>query len=184
MNSEGCCRPHTLARVLAGTQAAITLTSSGVLLLLSGCGDVVTSHYETYDQAAGEGLFDRGWLPEGIPISSHDIRASNNLDRNTSEGEFSFAPETMESFVRLLVPFSHEDAADADFPVVARREAEGYVSYTLTSGSRVWAFFLDRSDGHAYYRLGPSRKHGEPTAAPARSAKAHPPPPRRGASQK
>jgi hypothetical protein len=136
---------------------------------------VVTSHDETYDQAARAGLFDRGWLPDGSPVSSHDIRASNNLDRNTSEGEFSFAPETMASFVRLLVPFSREDAADADPPeVVARREAEGYVAYTLTNGSRVWVFFLNGADGHAYYRLWPTRKHGEPTAAPAGSAKAPP----------
>jgi hypothetical protein len=175
LNCDGRGRAHPLAKVLTGRKAAITLTSSGVLLLLSGCGDVVTTHYETYDQAAREGLFDRGWLPEVIPISSRDIRASNNLDRNTSEGEFSFAPETMASFMRLLVPFSHEDAADADLPeVVARREAEGYVSYTLTSGSRVWLFFLNGADGHAYYRLWPSRKHGEPTAAPAGSAKAPP----------
>lgn len=176
MNCDGCCRAHPLAKVLlAGRKAAITLTSSGLLLVLSACGDVVTTHYETYDQAAREGLFDRGWLPAGIPISSHDIRASNNLDRNTSEGEFSFAPETMASFVRLLVPFSQRDAADADLTeVVARREAEGYVSYTLTSGSRVWIFFLNGAGGHAHYRLRPTRKHGEPTPAPAGSAEAPP----------
>jgi len=78
LNCDGRCRAHPLAKALARRKAAITLTSSGVLLVLSGCGDVVTSHYQTYDQAAREGLFDRGWLPEGIPISSHDIRASNN----------------------------------------------------------------------------------------------------------
>jgi hypothetical protein len=155
-------------------KAALALPSL-VVVLLSGCSDVVTSHYATYDQAAREGLFARGWLPDNIPSSSHDIRTSNNLDRNTSEGEFSFAPETMASFVRLLVPFSQKDAVDADLPeMAARREAEGYVSYTLTRGSRVWVFFLKAADRHAYYRLWPTRKLGEPTVAPAGSAEAPP----------
>jgi hypothetical protein len=46
------------------------------VLLVSGCGDVVTSRYETYDRAAEEGWFARGWLPGGIPASSFAIKTS------------------------------------------------------------------------------------------------------------
>ena len=105
----------------------------------------------------------------------HGSQADRHEETADSEGELSFAPETMASFVRLLALFSQRDAADPDFPdVVARREAEGYVSYTRTSGSRVWVFFLNAADGHAYYRLWPTRKHGEPATAPAGSAEAPP----------
>jgi len=74
LNCDGCCRPHTLARVLAGTKAAIRLTSSGALLLLTGHGDVLTSHSEAHEQAAREGLFDSSRLSEGA--TRHDRAAA------------------------------------------------------------------------------------------------------------
>lgn len=86
---------HPPATALAGVKAAVT-SLSFAMLLLSGCSDVATSHYETYDQAAREGLFDRGWLPDSIPSSSHDIRVSNNLDCWIGErGPFSRSGATL-----------------------------------------------------------------------------------------
>ncbi|WP_156087902.1 hypothetical protein [Lysobacter sp. Root667] len=63
---------------------AITILSPGCYPL-----DTVTSTYGTLPEAHADRLFVRGWLLDILPPSSH--RTSNNLARNTSTGEFSFA---------------------------------------------------------------------------------------------
>jgi hypothetical protein len=62
-------------------------------LVLAACdSDVVSSHYATLAQARANQLFDKGWLPDVLPPSTYDIRTSNDVERNTSVGEFRFAP--------------------------------------------------------------------------------------------
>jgi hypothetical protein len=86
-----------------------------VMALVVGCSDVVTSHYGTYNEAANDQLFGRGWLPEFIPLSSFNITTSNNLDLNQSEGEFSFLLPETDSFVSRLVPYYGRGTPFSDF---------------------------------------------------------------------
>ena len=126
------------------------------LLLLGGCSDVVTSHYETYDDAAKDQLFGRGWLPEFIPSSSFNITTRNNLDINTSEGEFSFPPIATEPFVSRLRPYSGRKSPYVKFEKeLIKRKAQGYTLYELTRDNYVWVFSLNREKGHVYYVLWP-----------------------------
>jgi hypothetical protein len=127
------------------------------MLALVGCGnDVVTTKYQTYDEAASDQLFGRGWLPEFIPSSSFNITTSNNLDLNTSKGEFSFSPTEMESFVSKLAPYSGRVSRHAEFQeTVKERQVDGYTPYEFTRDNDVWVFFLNREKGHAYYSLWP-----------------------------
>ena len=67
----------------AKTLFCIAILSS----LTVGC-DVVTSNYETMQDARNDRLFERGWLPDILPDSTTSIRTSNDLDINTSVGEF------------------------------------------------------------------------------------------------
>ena len=125
-----------------------------VVLLVAGGSDVVTSHYATYSEAANDHLFGRGWLPEFIPSSSFNITTSNNLDRNQSEGEFSFPVAETDSFVSRLVPYSGRSAPFSDFEkLVNRRKAQGYTLYEFAGRESVWVFFLNREKGHIYYRM-------------------------------
>ncbi len=125
-----------------------------VMALVVGCSDVVTSHYGTYNEAANDQLFGRGWLPEFIPLSSFNITTSNNLDLNQSEGEFSFLLPETDSFVSRLVPYYGRGTPFSDFEkLVERRKAEGYALYEFSRKGCVWVFFMNRGKGHTYYRM-------------------------------
>ena len=102
-------------------------------LLLFGC-DVVISRYATLDDARRDRLFERGWLPDVLPPSTHDIRVSNNVDVNSSEGEFSFDP--------------------AEFPVFAARlQIIGNETFQFSSGQDSWKFSCDSRRGYCRYSL-------------------------------
>ena len=128
-------------------------------LFLVGCSDVVTRDYKTYNDAVSDELFGRGWLPELIPSSSFNIKTSNNLDVNTSEGEFSFPPGDTQAFVSKLHPYSGRKSPYVEYDkVVKRRIAQGYTPYEYTKDSSIWVFFLNADKGHAYYDLWMERK--------------------------
>jgi hypothetical protein len=136
----------------------------GLSLLLSiflgGCSDTVTNHYQTYDDAVKDQLFDRGWLPKFIPSSSFNITTSNNLDLNTSEGAFYFPVGAAEAFTAKLLPYSGREFPNVDNEkVVNKRKAEGYTPYEFTEDGYVWVFFLNRA-GHVYYSLWPVKSGG------------------------
>jgi hypothetical protein len=69
---------------------------------LTGCGDSVPLEYSTRADADAESVFARGWLPEIIPASSQAISMRNELDLNTSKGEFTFDPSDHDEFVKHL----------------------------------------------------------------------------------
>jgi hypothetical protein len=132
------------------------LRLSLVFMFLAGCSDVVTSHYKTYEEAAKDQLFGRGWLPDFIPSSSTNITTSNNLDLNRSEGEFSFPPAATESFISRLRPYSGQASPSSDFEkVVNKRKTQGYTLYEFKENQYIWVFFLNREKGHAYYSMWP-----------------------------
>jgi len=102
-------------------------------LLLFGC-NVVTSRYATLDNARQDRLFERGWLPDILPPSTRDIRVSNNVDVNTSEGEFSFNP--------------------AEFPAFAAQlQIVGNETFRFLSGQHSWKFSCDTRRGFCRYSL-------------------------------
>lgn len=68
--------------------------------------DTVEHHYPTIADAHSDRLFDKGWLPPIIPASSYNITTHNNLDLNTSVGDFSFQKEDLPLFLSHLTPAS------------------------------------------------------------------------------
>jgi len=134
-------------------------------LFLVGCSDVVTRHYKTYNDAASDELFGRGWLPEFIPFSSFNIKTSNNLDLSTSEGEFSFRPVDTQAFVSKLHPCYGRKSRCIEYDkVVKRRIAQGYTPYEYTKDSSIWVFFLNADKGHTHYDLWHERKGSQQEA--------------------
>lgn len=82
-------------------------------------------------------LFERGWLPDIIPISSVNITTKNNLDLNTSEGEFFFSPDETSDFTSKIQLINELD--------------QNYKIYSYTNHKSVWTFHLKENNGYCKY---------------------------------
>ncbi|TXZ75561.1 hypothetical protein FXE51_09720 [Vibrio mimicus] len=105
-----------------------------LLTLLVGCSDTVKNHYADYQQAQADHLFEKGWLPPILPISTTQIELENDLDSNRSQGSFVIAEQDLEQFVE------HLEATEATN------------QYRFQSGHSVWVFMLD-TQGKVRYQL-------------------------------
>jgi hypothetical protein len=136
----------------------MTVTRIGFLvisaLLVCGCGDTVTSRYETRADAEADRLFQRGWLPSIIPQSSYDITTKNDLDINVSEGEFSFSPNHAKEFTDHLWRMDASEVSGADSVLFLER---GYWPHAYRDEDSRWTFFVNSEKGHCEYRMGLSR---------------------------
>ena len=106
-----------------------------VLVLLSGCSDVVSSEYSTYEKAKEARLFDRGWLPDILPESTLSIKVSNDLDSNTSEGSFIINESALYEFIGKLQPTESTNQfqfVDGENVWVFKVGDDSLVSYTLS----------------------------------------------------
>jgi len=140
-------------RVTLGSEHTRTLILTFLLcLFLVGCSDIVTRDYKTYNDAVSDELFGRGWLPELIPPSSFNIKTANDLDVNTSKGEFSFPPGDTQAFIAKLQPYSGRKSPYIEYDKrVKKRISQGYTPYEYTGDVSTWVFFLNADKGHAYY---------------------------------
>jgi len=123
-----------------------------VALVLAAC-DEVSSSYDTLDAAREGGVFERGWLPDLLPKSAHSIHVSNDVNLNTSQGEFEFSPvdfEVLESSLRGSVP---DTAPFSDWQsFVSKRREEGNVALAYSKHGTVWVFVCNVPAGRCLYR--------------------------------
>lgn len=105
-----------------------------LLLVLAGCSDIVQSHYDNYQQAQADQLFERGWLPDVLPVSTTQIEVANDLDNNSSQGSFVIAEKEMAQFLSQL------------------QRLETANQYRFESDNSVWIFTLGEQ-GHVSYQL-------------------------------
>ncbi|WP_045593193.1 hypothetical protein [Vibrio vulnificus] len=96
-------------------------------LVLTGCSDIVQSHYDNYQQAQADQLFERGWLPDVLPVSTTQIEVANDLDNNTSQGSFLIAEKEMGQFLSQLQPLETAN------------------QYRFESDNSVWIFTLNEA---------------------------------------
>lgn len=94
------------------------------------------SSYETLRAAKQDQLFERGWLPDILPLSTERIVTRNNLDLNTSSGEFYFKPEHWGDFQKYLTPDSKNPA-----------------TWHFREHANVWTFNCDLTEGYCRYVL-------------------------------
>ena len=109
------------------------------LLLFVSCSDVVVNHYDNYQNAKEAGLFLKGWLPNFIPTSSNNIVTNNNLDINTSDGEFYF---DMKEFSKFTTFLKNE-----------KKIQNGFVVYSYTKNLSSWKFLINTKSGFVKYSL-------------------------------
>ncbi|EKO5188901.1 hypothetical protein QVK63_000016 [Vibrio vulnificus] len=111
-----------------------------LLLVLTGCSDIVQSHYDNYQQAKADQLFERGWLPDVLPVSTTQIEVANDLDNNTSQGSFVIAEKEMAQFLSQLQPLetANQYRFESDNSVwIFTLGEQGHVSYLLTSNDDI-----------------------------------------------
>jgi len=119
-------------------------------------GDTVVRQYETLQDARDDRLFDRGWLPDILPASSSKIRTENNLDLNTSEGEFHFSAADFPKFasqMNLEVPTTRPYGVSDDG--VDRMRSEGFEVSAYSKANSTWIFFCKGSEGYCRYKMRP-----------------------------
>ncbi|EHH2473738.1 hypothetical protein J7X08_004663 [Vibrio vulnificus] len=103
-------------------------------LVLTGCSDIVQSHYDNYQQAQADQLFERGWLPDVLPVSTTQIEVANDLDNNTSQGSFVIVEKEVGQFLSQLQPLETAN------------------QYRFESDNSVWIFTLNEA-GKVSYQL-------------------------------
>ena len=64
--------------------------------------DLQSSIYSSYHEAQADGIFDRGWIPHFIPVSSHHILEVHNVDTNEICAQFTIDPLAEGSFMTEL----------------------------------------------------------------------------------
>jgi hypothetical protein len=111
-----------------------------------------TSRYATLDAARADRLFERGWLPDILPPSTRDIRTRNNLDSNTSEGDFTIAPAEYVLFGSEL----HEIPSAVSQKQSIERSAE-VDSRSFVDDGATWIFSCDRKSGRCTYKMWTTR---------------------------
>jgi hypothetical protein len=109
-------------------------------ILLSGCGEVVTGNYATYQDAVSDDLFRRGWLPDILPQTTINIRTTNNLDINTSSGSFEMPKSDISMFKSRLskmpdgkYAYSYGEISKDPTWVFAIGDDKGNVTYVFSS---------------------------------------------------
>jgi hypothetical protein len=122
----------------------------GFILILPG-EDVVRSRYATLATARSDRLFERGWLPDILPVSAHDILVVNNLDFNSSAGEFYFAAADDPGFAARLLP---EDAGGPELQgVMSKFRKRGLRTGVFKESGVTWVFACRPQQGYCEYLL-------------------------------
>lgn len=66
--------------------------------------DVVTESYATLEEAKNAGAIERGWVPDGLPPGTTELREAHDLDSNRHWGLFLFPQSESDALRRLLQP--------------------------------------------------------------------------------
>jgi hypothetical protein len=142
------------------------------LAQLAGCGnlDVVTASYATLAEAERAGAVSGGWLPDGLPPGTHDIREAHGTGSKRRWALFSFRPGEADTLKKLLEPTEIPlDGQVCDvpariewWPIVLRGEldgerirATGLEAYRSADGSLLFA--VNWNQRRAYYWTPASR---------------------------
>jgi len=143
----------TVARWIVGALMLVALAYFA--LLRFGPSDVVESRYDSLQAA----LADHAWLPIRMPASAYGIRTANNLDMNTSEGEFSYRPQDDPSFASRLADFdATKHLSVAGYADEAKTmQSNGYRVGVIEETPSTWVFYCMQSKGFCKFRMGYER---------------------------
>jgi hypothetical protein len=141
------------------------LWRAGLLLIGAvawACADTYVGVYATLDEARQAGAIARGWVPQGLPSSTTDIREGHDVDTNARWGTFTF-PISETARVRALMgeelstaPYCHPPGRFEWWPLalrepidVPRLHAAGVRLYRARDGDLTYA--INWPTGRAFY---------------------------------
>ena len=124
-----------------------------MLLVAVACYDdlVVTERFDSLEEARSANLFQRGWLPDILPPSAHDLRLTNDLDRNVSSGRFEFSPEDFEVLRAHLENFTFAEGR-SHAEIKAHIDA-GHPALKYVADASTWVFLCVPEQGECQYHL-------------------------------
>ena len=152
-------------------RCVLALCAAAGLATSAACrnADVVTGAYATLAEARAEGAIERGWVPEGLPPGSHDVREAHDLDTSRRWGLFSFPTDQRDALAALLEAQEFSVAGQTCdppariewWPVLLRGRldadklrATGLQTYRARAGNLLFA--VNWSQGRAYYWTPPT----------------------------
>ena len=146
--------------------AVLACAAFGIAVTVAACAGINSQTYSfaTLDEARRAGAISRGWIPEGLPPGSHDIRVAQVPDTSQHWGIINF-PAAEEGVLRALLQPGEVSLTGEHcdmpgriewWPVVLRGELDGErLAATGIRGYRAKAgqllFAVNWSQGRAYY---------------------------------
>ena len=133
------------------------LASVFVVLLLAACAGIQsqTNSFATLSEARQAGAIANGWIPEGLPPGSHDIREGHVPGTSQRWGLFEF-PNTEASMLRALIEPQEIPARIEWWPVMLRGPLDG--PRLAATGTHVYRaktgglmFAVNWNQARAYY---------------------------------
>ncbi len=137
--------------LVSATLAALIV--GGLFLLSLAFSDIASDTYPTLQEARNKKLFERGWLPDILPPSSHNIETNNNLDLNTSWGKFSFSPNEYSLFESRTGSYSPEFDEVMKTEEATKIKTKGFAIRTFKEGHTLWVFQCKPQGGVCEYSL-------------------------------
>jgi hypothetical protein len=120
--------------------------------------DAVTTRYATLQEARADHLFERGWLPDLLPPSTHDLRVITHVELNNATGEFRFEPAEFEAFSKALVPYAKLKSPFTGFAdSVDAHLHRGHPALQYVAEGNTWVFLCKPADGACSYAMWLSR---------------------------
>ena len=111
---------------------------------------------------------DGGWLPSILPGSVRDIHTVNNLDLDTSQGEFEFSDTDAGDFFARLSLDVPAKAPFADWQgILEDYRGSGHVAWSYREGAATWVFFCDPTEDSCDYLRWTSSDRGRSRLASA-----------------
>jgi hypothetical protein len=157
-----------MTRASAGTVGAASLTV-GIAYLgacLGACSGInsQTNAYATLEEARQAGAIERGWLPDGLPAGTYDIREAHVPNSRERWGIVNFPPSQGDALKALFEPTEipltglrcNPPPRIEWWPVALRGELDGErLSITHLQAYRARAggllFAVNWNQGRAYY---------------------------------
>lgn len=130
------------------------LLSTLGLVLLTGCSTAVDEKYQSLQEAQQDGAFERRWLPDIVPASTHDITIRGDAELEVLAGELLVADEDFERLVARLEPYSGNpigaDQHLASF--LHAKKAEGLESGVYYQNGTMWILVCNRTRKHCSFQ--------------------------------